>query len=179
MSKTSEAPLSRKNMVDEEGYPRVTRRLVVETPHDRNVNVDQVFKAEHTRLLDKFAKLIETEWMSKAALVIHTTLKEYKEGASVKPVSDGVELTLEGWLPVALETGGEPYDMKPGLLGNRESRVIPIAKDPGQFRTVSKHSPPDSWWHPGFEGLEIHKELEADADKLLQEAFGNYDRVKV
>jgi len=123
---------------------------------------------------------VEMTWNRYAQMAFDTSAKEYMAGVSVKVNSqaDGIQIDIQGWLPVALETGAPRFDMKPGLLKGRDFRVIPMHD--GEFRTVSKTSPKDSWWHPGFQGRRIHEQIEWESSDMLERAFGPaFDRIKV
>lgn len=39
------------------------------------------------------------------------------------------------------------------------------------FRRVSEHSDPNSWWHPGFEGVHAEKELKGYAEQTFKDMF--------
>jgi hypothetical protein len=128
--------------------------------------------------LNAFRDEVEKAFMAKAQVKLSSTFDEFKDGVRVAIAGDGVEIHVEGWLPVALETGHERFDMKPGLLDGRDYRVIPMHD--GEFRTVSKNSPSESWWHPGFEPRNIHKDIEDDVDGMLKRSFTPaFDRIKV
>jgi len=68
---------------------------------------------------------------------------------------------LEGWLATAIESGVDPFDMKPGMLASPKAKVsktgnrylnVPIreAQQTVVIRTVSSKSKPGSWIHPGL-----------------------------
>lgn len=68
--------------------------------------------------------------------------------------------TIEGFLPVALETGLQPFDMKSGFLNKPEAkraqdgsyyRRVPLGDNPYQIRTVSSKQGAEAWRHPGID----------------------------
>jgi hypothetical protein len=83
----------------------------------------------------------------------------------VVPISDSeVYFTLVGWLPMAIEAGIDPFDMKPGLLRSSKAKiakdgskylVVPIKSNPYSFRVVSSKSKPGSWIHPGIQARDF------------------------
>lgn len=154
-------------------------KLQVETPRDRGNDIVKEAIVAFKEGLDKLRDLVESQWLMKAGQELDTTFKDYSDAIKVRKLSNGLELSLKGWLPVALETGCPRFDMKPGLLGNRYSRVIPIHDGP-IFRTVSVNSPPNSWWHPGLQARDFYGKMEKDADQLLERSFGlTLDRISV
>lgn len=93
------------------------------------------------------------------------TARQYVAGLSVKPVDAGVQIQLRGALPLMIERGAQPFDMKPGLL--RKAKVsktgeryqdVPIGKT-GMIRRVSTDSPVGSWIHPGITPLNLLAQL--------------------
>jgi len=128
--------------------------------------------------LEAFRSAIQQTWWDAASESLDSTLQTYMSGLTVTVANDGIEATLNGWMPVVREVGSDKFDMKPGLLKNRSSRVIPMHD--GGFRTVSTTSPASSWWHPGFEAKNINDEVFKKTDELLAQSFGKaFDRVKV
>lgn len=128
--------------------------------------------------LTAFRDEVEKAFLAKAQMKLSSTFDAFKQGVRVTAGGEDVSINIEGWLPVALESGHQRFDMKPGLLDGRAFRVIPMHD--GEFRTVSTKSSPESWWHPGFEAKEIHKDIENDVDEMLKRAFvPAFDRIKV
>lgn len=155
---------------------KVTYQLKVKGPSASQIGSS--FDAAYAEGMRNFKTEITRIWNEKAAASLDTTTQAYMSGLSVQVVSDGVEATLSGWLPVALETGAQRFDMKPGLLRDRQSRVIKMHD--GEFRTVSQMSPAHSWWHPGFKPKSIHEEVFAETEAAAEKAFtAAFDRIKV
>lgn len=145
-----------------------------------------------TTSFDKFRDVIEEKWIEKIMAQTHTSKEQCLKNLDVAVVDKGIRVTITGWLPVAVEQGLDPFDMKKALLAGRRSRVIPIQKstnEPGakleqgggylKFRTVSVNSPPDSWWHPGIQARAIHKQIEAELPEIAKEVFASISRVTV
>lgn len=142
---------------------------------------DNVFNSE--LLNDAMPGLIEdviveagSYWETLAGTTLNTTRDAYMRAIDVEGGSPP-RLVLRGdtSLPHMIEEGCPPFDMKPGLLRypNRPggSKVVPMAKPDARgsrFRTVSPHSAPDSWWHPGFVGVRL---LDAVSEKIAEEIF--------
>jgi hypothetical protein len=80
-----------------------------------------------------------------------------------------VDVRLTGWVPVAIEQGAPRFDMKPGILGSRESRVIPLDKDPVEFRTMKAQS--SGWWHPGLQARSIAAQVQKEMPRLVDDVF--------
>lgn len=123
------------------------------------------FENQVRKSLRAFKREIEIEWNYQAQQQMKTTAAKYMEGVSFTLTSDGVDVFIQGWLPVALEQGTTPYDLKPGFLKGRTSRVIPL-EGGKRFRTVSTNSPPGSWWHPGIKAKGIANIMEGKAQEI-------------
>jgi len=156
--------------------PAHTYRIEIKGPSSSQI--EKAVMAAHKQGSAALAKEVERVWREKAQSVLDSSLTEYMDGLIVRADVDGVEATLSGWLPVALESGAQRFDMKPGLLKNRTSRVIPMHD--GEFRTVSKTSPPSSWWHPGFEAYDIHEEVFKETEDMIAKAYTPaFSRIKI
>ncbi len=98
--------------------------------------LEQWFEQYTGRIMDAVATEARDKWIELAEQSGLTVAKEaYVEGigAIQKPSATERTISLEGFLPNALENGLDPFDMKPGLLQGRNSRVIPILYGkPGQ-----------------------------------------------
>jgi len=156
--------------------PRISFRAKLQGPSSSQC--ERAMVDAYRQGLTAFGKELERVWRDKASSELNSTFAAYMSGLSVRVSNDGVEATLSGWLPVALEAGAKRFDMKPGLLRKRQSRVIPMHD--GDFRTVSVRSPASSWWHPGFEARNIHEDVFDQTDKILQRTLAPvFNRVKV
>ena len=113
--------------------------------------------------IDDVSDELEKIWRDKAGQQLHTSKQAYLDGLSFHTSGDEVQVTVDGGLATAVETGSERFDLKPGFLGSATSRVIPIG---GGFKTVSAKS--DGWWHPGIQardiGTQVIDELEDHTD---------------
>lgn len=136
-------------------------------PDPANQNWEKLsaeLEAEAAVAMEAFRHAIEWAYQDTARKSLKTTSDKYLEGLSVTLDDDGVQATIEGWLPVALEDGAGAFDMKPGLLAGRSKRVIPMHK--GGFATVSVFSRPGSWWHPGIQARNISEQVKTEADDI-------------
>ena len=110
------------------------------------------------KMLKAVTKDAKDFWKTLAGQKLKSSRNAYIKGINVGTDSKlEATLTLTGFLPNAVELGYKGYDMKPGLLAGRTSRVIPLnvnryidMKKPKVFATVSTGSHPDSWIHPGW-----------------------------
>ena len=69
------------------------------------------------------ALLARAEWIKVARNNLRTSKDEYIRGIQQpKIIGDKVVITLEGWLPNAIEQGRTAFDMKPGFLGSSKAR---------------------------------------------------------
>jgi len=144
-----------------------------------NVNIEQPdidwgemeakIEAKVQEGLKQFRDEIERVWHEKAQAQLNTTSAEYLAGLTITATSVGVEGTITGFRPVAIEQGIKRFDMKPGLLKGFPYRVIPMRD--GGFRTVSKTSPEGSWWHPGTQAAAIGEQVKAEAPKIAGKIF--------
>ncbi len=139
--------------------------------------------------LDTLAEEIEWSWREKAAKKLRESKEEYLDGLSVERIGNDIQGKLTGPLAVAVETGAKSFDLKPGFLGNRLSRIIPMGEykggdgpvvpQIGRFRTVSVGS--SGWIHPGWEPRAIHEEIQEEIDDTLADkVFGSLvDQIKI
>jgi hypothetical protein len=122
------------------------------------------FEIEAARALTAFKSAIERKYQEKAQNSLNTSRDKYLAGLTFTLIEDGVDVEVNGWLPTAIEEGADAFDMKPGLLAGRFSRVIRLHN--GAFRTVSQLSPPHSWWHPGIQIRFISEQVRMDTDEI-------------
>ncbi len=127
--------------------------------------VKREFDKESKKALRAFRREIKKEFEFLVQQHLSTSAEKYLSGTSFNLDSNGVTITVEGWFPVAVEQGGDPFDLKPGFLRTRINRVIPIK---GKFLTVSVRSRAGSWWHPGIEAKGIFPKIEAAAPKIAE-----------
>ena len=151
-------------------------RLIVDIAVE-GIDFDKLEEGMESAINDamhKFAEEVEFTWRRKAADKLNTSRQKYLEGLKVDVVAGEVQASLTGWFPVAIEDGWERYDMKPGLLKNAQSKVIPIGKNAGEtpkFVTMRANSP--GWWHPGFEPQHISNDVQDEVDeRIVDEVFG-------
>lgn len=148
--------------------PEMTLTMVAQPPEWDSVL--KAFEASIEKGLDALQNRIEDTWHAKAAMTLKTSLEAYQKGIKVTRSSDGVSVTLEGWLPVAVETGVQRFDMKSGLLAGRSTRVIGFDKSSDKgFRTVSPQS--TKWWHPGIQARAIYSQVKNEMDQLVGDVF--------
>lgn len=119
---------------------------------------------------------VEQEWIKQAEASLTESKDEYLSGLEFNVSGEKIEVTVTGKLPVAIEQGSAPWDMKPGLLGPYLKRVIYSERftvPHTKFKTVSINSPASSWWHPGFASKSIGPKVqEAVNQSLIEKAFG-------
>lgn len=137
------------------------------------------FDAEAIRreLTDKLATQVEESWRRTAASTLRSTAAAYLDSLTIKRRGHRVVCVLacgkrKFCLPVALELGMAPFDMKPGLLGRRAHaatgpgnagvRFRRVQMPDGTFRTVSTNSQAASWKHPGLRARKIHEQVLED-----------------
>ena len=94
---------------------------------------------------------IERMWVDKVSEVLTDTRQQYLDGLKFEKSQDSMTVTVEGFVPASMELGIKSYDLKPGFLKGRQSRVIPLwapgTKFPVEFRTVTANS--HGWIHRG------------------------------
>lgn len=150
------------------GQPTVGVQYSPNLPEIDWSKTNREFEKKVQKVLQDFKDAIEKEWNYQAQKEIKTKAAEYMQGVSFTMTDDGVDVTVQGWFPVALEQGTPPYDLKPGFLkGGKTHRVIPFAD--GGFRTVSASSPPGSWWHPGIKPRGIGEIMEVESERIAKE----------
>lgn len=136
-------------------------------------DTDAIYALLEDRISQGFKELaneIEETWRAHASDKLKTTKQRYQDALTVVPTTDKeVVAKLEGALPVGVEMGSQPFDMKNTHLGNKKSRAIPIGKYPGgptgnySFRTMSVNSP--GWRHPGIKAVNIAVAVTEDLEK--------------
>lgn len=149
------------------------RLHVYMTVHEESPTLSEDLEEIVQEGLDELMEEIEWSWRQKAAMTLDTSREEYLKGISVERTGDEIQVTLDGWLPVAVETGCEPFAMKPGLLGSALFRVIPMGKPKASkgFATVSINS--TGWWHPGIQARSIATQVEDEMESLFDKVFAN------
>lgn len=125
------------------------------------------FEGECEAALQDFERSVKFEFEARARRQMKSSYMKYIDGLSYSHDDDNVTVTINGWLPVALEEGADPFDMKAGLLAGNAFRVIRMEN--GNFRTVSTNSPPDSWWHPGLEARNIIDQVKEEEHDIAEE----------
>ena len=149
----------------------------IELKGPKSQEFDKAFNTMLDAGMDELTKKVEDSWKQKATASLDTSKDEYLKALKIDSNQETITVSLNGWLPVVVETGAEPFDLKPGLLQGRQSRPIPIGKPFKYFRTVSVNSPADSWiWkehkHPG--GVQINKQIQEEVDNnLVPKIFGD------
>ncbi len=121
--------------------------------------------------MDKLRNEIDKKWRAKAKNILDgDRRKAYLKGLSVTRSGLDVDVKLTGSFPVAIEEGAGRFDMKPGILKNLHSRVIPMGpKNKPKFRTMVATS--SGWWHPGFQGSSIHTQVEKLMPTITDDVF--------
>ena len=125
------------------------------------MDVDQVEEALEDIIyegMDELAEELEWEVRTMAAKELGDTKQVYMDSLSVDVYDDSFQFELDHPLAVAVEGGSDPFNMIPGFLQGRKSRVLRLTgrfdkhKQPAgpRYRTVpySKYKPP--WRHPGI-----------------------------
>jgi hypothetical protein len=156
------------------GQPRLIGSFQSKIPVDE---MAAQVEADIKMAIQKISGFTEEQYFVKASGTLRNTLQEFMEGVNVELSEDGVEVTIDGWLPLALEEGTGRFDMKPGLLAGRQHRTIPMHD--GGFRRVSENSPASSWWHPGLQAANISEQVKEEVEPYAEELFKRiFDRVK-
>jgi hypothetical protein len=117
-------------------------------------------EADISDMKKKMADEAADFWKSHAAIVLKASSADhYIEAITVEDSSDGYKVVLgnagqKPQLAVAIEVGGDGFDMKPGFLGKVDTptRTMPLWRGtpdhPEEPRKVSWTHP--GWIHPGF-----------------------------
>jgi len=87
-------------------------------------------------IMDAVAEAARDEWIRQAQeSSLITAKEEYINGIGEVEAPSATQrtITLEGWLPNAIEEGAGSFDMKPGLLKGKEHVAVPMLYGkPGQ-----------------------------------------------
>jgi len=121
--------------------------------------------------LDKVAVRLEELWREKAKSTLNTSKDAYLAGISVERVGDEIDFSLNGALAVAVESGSDGFDMKPGILKNKPFVNVPINDGSGNpiFRRMSKRS--TGWNHPGIRARNLTEQVEKEATPIIDDVF--------
>lgn len=126
-----------------------------------------------------FAEKVKKVWTEKAEQTLHNSKKEYLKGLEVEQIGETVKVTLSGQLAIAIEQGTK-FDMKPGLLAGKTSRLIGsdafdkpnAAGKITHVRTVTNDPKQmNMWWYPESQGAKIAEQVEAELPTINQEVF--------
>lgn len=157
------------------------------------MDIDQVEEALEDIIyegMDELAETIEWEIRTLAAKGLHDTRQVYLDALTVDVHEDSFQIELDHPLATAVESGSDPFDMKPGFLRGRTTRKLMLTGRLGKNRqpaTVprpavvpfSQYNPP--WWHPGIKARNfITKTVDDVEDIHAPEVFNDIiSRVKV
>lgn len=127
---------------------------------DINLRMDTV--------LEELSEEVEWNWRKLAAssTELRSTKSRYLDAIEVSRDGDEIVLTLNDELVSAMESGSDPYDLKPGFLKGKQFRIIPLV-DEGtnnvtRFRTVSQGS--SGWIHPGHKARKIVEQVKVEVE---------------
>jgi len=158
---------------------RVYLSGVYEVAQDMDLTEDEIEEAAY-----KSAQEALEFWRNEASRRLDSTRDRYVDAIYIyEDFGEGVVIGLSETdeMVIHLEQGYGRFDMKPGLLQGRDSRVIPIRERsymPVHFRTVTKRQGADKWIHPGWEGLHLVEEVDRELDnkivpKYIEELVSN------
>lgn len=159
-----------------------TRTRVKRTPILRQDAIDSIGR--------KAAAWVRARWETLARQELGHSAPEYVGAMDVAWSRGKIVMRLRGAgrgfaLPVALERGQQPFDMRPGLLGGgvrsraskRKGAFLPrayrrIRLDPAyarkRYATISVRSSPGTWQHPGLRARKIMEAVTAAvSDELI------------
>jgi hypothetical protein len=109
-------------------------------------------------------------WREEAGRMLNTTRLRYQGAIEIyEDFQDGglvVGMNMGDQLVIDIEEGKPAYDLKPGFMGGRTHRVIPI-KPPGDMRSVVAGAGDAKWTHPGFRGLDLAGETDKQLDNVI------------
>lgn len=97
-----------------------------------------------TEFAENLAVQAHAEWVRLAGVRLRSGAIDYENGIQTPEVERGrVTIRLTGFLPVALELGYDPFDMKAKLLSGAGSK--PLKEGTGRYATVPfRHGTPKS-----------------------------------
>jgi len=124
--------------------------------------------------IDELAEEVEFEWRRTVASHLHSSRDAYFKGMSVERVGDEVQMRLDGDLAVAVETGSQKFDLKPGFLKGRTSANIPLFgnRPPNIDRFRRAPAKTANWIHPGVEPHNLIDKVQVKLEEgLVEEVF--------
>lgn len=121
--------------------------------------------------LDDLVDEVEWTWRKIAASspTLKSTKSKYIDAIKVEREGDEIVMSLTDELASAMESGSKPYDLKPGFLKGKQSRIIPLV-DKGtnnvtRFRTVTQGS--SGWIHPGHKPTKIVDQVKNELETTV------------
>ena len=142
-------------------------------PIESNVSefLEEILEERMDEYIDELVEEVEWAWRRIAASSskLRSTKQVYLEAIRVERYNREIVLSLDNSLASAVEQGSQKFNLKPGFLGNRPYRVIPLV-DAGtnnvtRFRTVSTGS--SGWNHPGIKPANITEEVLNEVETQL------------
>jgi hypothetical protein len=146
--------------------------LSVEMDMESTDILKEILEDSVDEFLDEVRNEIELAWRRRAtnSSRLNTTKKRYLDAIEVKREGDDITMYLTDELAASLESGQDPYDLKPGFLKGHTHRVVPLVNSRSgetKFRTISAKSSP--WVHPGLEPRGLVQDVQEEA---TTEIFG-------
>jgi len=136
-------------------------------------SITQTVRATLRRKRSRASSAIANAWQQAVMRSSISARAKHRYSKAIVPYHGmRVGATVRDRIAILLEEGWKPFDMKPGLLAGRFSRVVPLRiQGQTKFRTVSRNSPPSSWQHPGYRGAGVVPEVRAMVGRIVKEAL--------
>lgn len=139
-------------------------------------------RAKLPGMMRKIARDGKNFWKSEAGRKLKSSRNMYQAAIQMQVVDDtSLYISLEGFLPFAIDQGMSGFNMKAGLLKGATKispkvgryRVIPLNVNryinmtvPKVFATVSEHGKA-KWQHPAFKAMKISDAVVEELDRVI------------
>lgn len=122
-------------------------------------------------VLDDLSAAARARWIRAAQTELRSTAQDYIAGISEVEAGDGVRvITLEGWLPNAIESGIGPWDLRDTVLG--PDAKVKVSASGSRYRSVPfRHGTPGT---TGLAGTPMGLRYGPQPDQSLAFASARY-----
>lgn len=147
--------------------------------------LEQEIKEKIESGMDELLEEIEWTWRMKASSELNTSKQAYLDGLNFEKNGTDIDINISGGLAVAIESGSEKFNLKPGFLKNGKMgglyNTIPIMiNGVQQYRTVRPGQQKTPWDHPGIQARSFGDKVKVEMDDMVDKVFSKlFNRVNI